>query len=56
MIPHDDQSTFKRRPHQTNKDDSGSLFDLLQMSKAELEDLFLFVVLSEGQSDDKVKQ
>lgn len=32
------------------------MFDLFQMSKAELEDLFLFVVLSEGQSDSEVKE
>lgn len=32
------------------------IFDLFQMSKAELEDLFLFVVLSQGQSDSEVKE
>lgn len=49
-FPFDDHSIH------TTSVSSESAFDLFQMSKAELEDLFLFVVLSQGQSDSEVKE
>lgn len=47
---------YRVRIKQRRRRLSYSVFDLFQMSKAELEDLFLFVVLSEGQSDSEVKE